>query len=324
MNRRKFIAIAGGASFAISQPVSPQAQSGPFGKVGILSFGRVSTSTTVTILRAEWQRLGYVEGEHVLLRGAEGDAMRLPGLVAELVGLKVRVIIAIGVGPVTAARQGTSTTPIVAIDLETDPVRAGYAVSFSRPTGNVTGLFMDMPSVAGKWIELLQEVAPTIKQVALIWDPATGPDQLESAKAAARSKRVDTVVIEANTAENYDEDFKVLAPDKPTGVVHLTAPAVRDAFPNIVAAAQKYQLPIISFQRINAQAGALLTYGPRQESYFPRAMMLADRIVKGANVKDLPIERPIHFELVVNLRTAKSMGISMPQSILLRADEVIE
>ena len=295
----------------------------PAGKIGYLALDPTSpNSGNVLLLRPAWQRLGYVEGETILLRFAERDARRLPQLVAELIALKVGVLIVVGGEAVRIVGQVTNVTPIVALDLETDPVRSGLAASFARPGGNVTGLFMDQPSLAGKWIELLREAVPTIERVALLWDPGTGRDQLEIAQAAARTKGLETVVIELSAVTNLDDALRGLASKQRTGIVVLTSPN----FPrgNFVQAAQKHRLPSIAFQANQAQAGVLMSYGPNREAYFPRVIVIADKILKGEKPGDIPIEQPNKFEFVINLKTAKAIGLRIPQSLLSRADEVIQ
>ena len=295
----------------------------PAGKIGYLGLDATSSSNAnVLLLRPAWQRLGYVEGETMLLRFAERDAQRLPQLVAELIALKVGVLIVVGGEAVRIVSQVTKVTPIVALDLETDPVRSGLAKSLARPGGNVTGLFMDQPSLAGKWIELLREAAPTIERVALLWDPGTGRDQLEVAQAAARAKGLETVVIEFSAVTNFDDALRGLGRGQRTGAVVLTSPI----FPrvNFAAAAQKYRVPSISYQANQAHSGVLMSYGPNREAYYPRAVVLADKVLKGEMPGDIPIEQPNKFEFVINLKTAKALGLTIPQSVLLRADEVIQ
>jgi putative ABC transport system substrate-binding protein len=275
-------------------------------------------------MRPIWKSLGYVEGETVLLRGAEGDPRRLPALVAELISLEVAVLIAVGPAAVRAASQATKTTPIVAVDLETDPVRAGLAASFGKPSGNVTGLFLDQPSLAGKWLELLRDAAPQIERIALIWEPTSGSDQLDAAKAAARAIGIEVQVLEVRTTEGYDDAFRSLGVARRTGIVQLGSPALTMPAARLGDAALNYRLPTISFYTPHAKAGALLSYGPNLEVYFPRAATLADKIINGAKPGDLPIEQPDRFQLIINLRTAKALGMSISPTLLARADEVIE
>jgi putative ABC transport system substrate-binding protein len=322
MKRRGLIS---GALSLLAAPGAPWAQSPrPPGKIGYLHPRTVAPDhPTLVILRRAWQALGYVEGQSVLLRSAEGDERRLADLVHELIGQGAEVLIVVGAAAVRAASQATRSVPIVAIDLETDPVRAGYAASFARPGGNVTGLFLDQPSLAGKWIELLREAAPDMQRLALLWDRSTGIDQLEIAKAAARAKGFEALVLELGAVTSFDAALRPLAGPPRTGIVPMSSPGFVVRVAPFAAAAIKYRLPTIGFLSTYAAAGLLMSYGPVQDLYFVRAVGFADRILKGAKAGDLPIEGPDRFELVINLRTARLIGSTVPQSLLLRADEVI-
>jgi putative ABC transport system substrate-binding protein len=297
----------------------------PVRKIGYLHSRTIAPDhATLIALRPAWQALGYVEGETVLLRSAEDDASRVPALVAELIGLGAGALIVVGAAAVRAASQATRTTPIIAIDLETDPVRAGYAASFARPGGNVTGLFLDQPSLAGKWIDLLREATPDIGRLAVLWDRSTGPDQLAIAEAAARAKGFEAVVLELGAIKSFDDALRGLRGKPRTGVVPMSSPGFLLVAASLAAAAQKYRLPTIGFLKPYARAGLLMSYGPIQEVYFPRAVAFANKVLNGANPGELPIERPDRFELVLNFKTARAIGVTIPRSLLLRADEVIE
>jgi putative ABC transport system substrate-binding protein len=275
-------------------------------------------------MRPVWHSLGYVEGETVLLRAAEYDLRRLPELVAELISLNVGVLIVTGPAAVRAAAQVTKTTPIVAIDLETNPIRAGVVASFNRPGGNVTGLFMDQASLAGKWVELLREAAPWIERVGLVWDPGSVQDQRDAAIVAARTKRIEAPVLEVHTTEGFEAAFRGLGGEHRTGVVLLGSPDLTRPLARFGDAALKLRLPNISFYPPHAKAGALMAYGPNIQDYFPRAAILADKILKGAKPGELPIEQPAVFEFVINLKTAKALGLTVPLIMQMSADEVIE
>lgn len=323
IDRRTFISSLLGL---IGAPYLAQAQAPrPAGKIGYLALDAALTANSnnanVLLLRPAWQQLGYVEGETMLLRFAEHDAQRLPQLVAELIALNVGVLIVVGGESVRIVSRVTRVPPIVALDLETDPVRAGLAKSFARPGGNVTGLFMDQPSLAGKWIELLREAVPSIERVALLWDPGTGRDQLEIAQAAARAKGLETVVIEFSPVTNFDDTLRDLGRGQRTGIVVLTSPR----FPrrNVAAAAQKHRLPSIAFQANQVEGGMLMSYGPNRKVYFPRVVVLADKILKGEKPGDIPIEQPTTFELAINLKTAKAIGLTIPKLLQARADYLI-
>src|SRR5262245_3922589 len=296
-------------------------------KIGYLHTGMRTMSPPPIALsstRRVLQVLGYTEGD-LILPSADGDPKRLPELAAELINLKVGVLIAVGPAAMRAASQATNTTPIVAVDLETDPVRAGFAATFARPGGNVTGLFLNQPAIAGKWLELLREAVPSIERVALVWDPTTGSDQLEAAKVAARRIGIDALVLEVRTSEEYDEAFGGLGGARRTGIVQLGSPVLtQPPVARLGEAALKHQFPTISFFAPHAKAGALLSYGPNVELYFPRAAVLADKIINGAKPAELPIEQPDHFQLIINLKTAKALGRIIPPTLLARPDEVIE
>jgi putative tryptophan/tyrosine transport system substrate-binding protein len=295
------------------------------GKIGYLHGQSIAPEhPTLKALRPVWQKLGYVDGQTVLLRSADDDERRVPELVAELIGLGAGVLIVSGVAAVRAASRATQTTPIVAIDLVTDPVRAGYAASFNRPGGNVTGLFMDQPSLAGKWIDLLREVAPDIKRLAILWERSTGAEQLEVAKAVARAKGLALVILELEAIKSFSETLRALRGKPKTGVVVLSSPRFIMVSASFAAAAQEHRLPVIASLKAYARSGVLMTYGLVQEDYFPRAVAFADKILKGAKPGDLPIEAPTRFELVLNRKTAKAMRLTIPTQLLLRVDEVVE
>jgi putative tryptophan/tyrosine transport system substrate-binding protein len=295
------------------------------GKIGYLHQQTTAADhPTLKILGEAWRKLGYVEGETVLLRAAQGDGQRVPALVNELVAQGAGVLIVVGPVAVRAATRATRLTPIVAIDLDTDPVQAGYATSLARPGGNVTGLFMDQPSLAGKWIDLLREAVPGLQRLAILWDRGSGIGQLEIAKTVARAKGFDAIVLEFSTMASYSEGLSPLRGKPVTGIVTLISPRFTATAAAFAPAAQALSLPTISFLRAHARSGVLMSYGPIQGEYFARAVILADRILKGAKAAELPIEGPDRFELVINRKTATAMGLAIPPSLLLRADEVIE
>ena len=323
MKRRQSITTVVGL-LGVVQGVVAQGSRAP-GKIGYLHPRTVAPDhSTLKILRPAWQGLGYVEGESFLLRSAQDDARQLPGRVNDLLGQGVGVLIVVGAAALKAASEVTRTVPIIAIDLETDPVSAGYAASFARPGGNVSGLFLDQPSLAGKWIELLREAAPDIERVALLWDRVTGVGQVEVAKAAARAKGLEAVVLELTTSGNFNEVLRPLAGRPKTGIVQIGTAGFAVVAERFAAAARKHHLPTIGFLKIYALAGVLMSYGPIQEFYFPRAVGMADKVLRGASVAQMPIEGPDRFELVINMASARAIGLKIPAALLLRADEVIQ
>ncbi len=323
MDRRQLAIGLCGAAIA---PAGAWAQSaGPKGKIGYVHPVTIDPAhITFSILQKAWRRLGYVDGKDVVARSARDDPRRLPTVVAEVIGEGANVLIVVGADAVRSAARATSTVPIVAIDLETDPVRTGLISSYSRPGGNVTGLFLDLPSLATKWIELLREAAPGLDRIALVWDRSTGTDQLDIAIDIANKIGIEVVSLAVRPSDNFESEFAKLSGPGKTGIVQLTFPGISTVAAGYAAAAEKHKLPTIAFLRVVAHAGVLMSYGPSQEHYFPRAVELADKILNGANVGEIPIERPAKFEFVVNLKTAQALGLTLPPSILVRADEVIE
>ena len=324
MKRRRWlnVLIAVGMQ-SLQQAVLAQRSPGAL-KIGYLHPRTIAPDhPTLAILRAAWIKLGYVEGGSVLLRSAGDDLSRVPALMSELAGLGAGVVIVVGAAAVKAAARATRTTPIVAIDLESDPVRAGYAASFARPGGNVTGLFLDQPSIAGKWIDLLREAAPDLERLVILWDAGTGQEQLEIAKAVSRAKGYEALVLELGAIRDFDVALRPFAGRPRAGIVQLTSPGFVVRAADFAAAARKHRIPAVSFLKAYAQAGVLMTYGPVQEVYFGRAVGLADQILKGAKPGDIPIEAPDRFELVINRDSAKQLGLVIPQALLLRADEIL-
>jgi len=279
-------------------------------------------SPTLRVLKAAWEPLGYTEPESVMLRSAADNPTRLPKLASELVELGAGVLIAVGPAAVKAASE--LGMPVVGIDLESDPIRNGLAASFARPGGNVTGLFVDQPSVAGKMIDLLKEAVPTLQRVAIMSTPSTTPHQVEAALGAARARRLTGVLVEKSPAVTYEQVFSGLGGNGGTGVVQLGSPGFILDSRSFAIAAEKSKLPTVAFLKVYVADGVLMSYGPNTDVYFSRAVVFADRILKGERPGELPIEQPAHFEFVINLKTAKALGLTVPPTLLARADEVIE
>ena len=293
-------------------------------KIGYLHPVANENTFTFPLLRARWRELGYVEGETVLPRAAQGDVARMPDLIAELISLGAGVLVVVGLAAIKAALAAAPATPVVALDLETDPVRAGLVSSWAKPGGNLTGLFLDQTSLTGKWLELLREVEPGLKRVALAWDPATRPDQLEAAQTAARALGIESLTLKVSRPEEFEAAFATLGNETATGVVLLGSPTLT-ARPHLFAdAALKFKFPTVSFFKPVARAGGLMTYGPALEAYFPRAISMAHAILNGAKPGEMPIEGPDHYELVINMRTVKALGLAVPPALLVAADEAIE
>jgi len=322
MKRRDFIGLAG-ASIAAWPGRRAWSQSIRSKKIGYLHPLSIEPGLLlIPLLRKRWTDLGYVEGETVLLRTARGDLARLPDLVRELVGLDVGVLVVVGLPAAKAALAAAPGVPIVVIDLETDPLKAGFIDSWAKPGRNLTGLFLDQTSLTGKWVSLLREIVPGLTRLALVWDPSTRPDQLEAARVTAGAAGFQTQTLELTRPEQFGDALADL--EGGTGVLLLASPALTANPPLFAASALKFSLPSITIWKPIVKAGGLISYGPSLEPYFPRAITLADKILGGTRPGDIPIERPDRYELVVNLKTAGRLGLGMPRSIEATADEIIE
>lgn len=294
-------------------------------KIGYLSPG---AHPLQQVFRDELRRLGHVEGTSFTIeyRSAEDRFERLPELARELVAVDVDVIVAQVTQAAIAAKRATATIPIVMIGVS-DPVASGLVASLARPGGNVTGTSAVAAGVVGKQLELIRELVPGISSVAALWNPANRvfqQQQLNEAKAAAAELQLQLRLVEARGAEELDAAFAALAHEAPAALLVMGDPLFIAHAGRVAELALKYRLPSVGGARINAQAGVLLTYGPNYDDAYRRAAVYVDRILKGAKPADLPVERSARFELVVNARTARALGMKPPQSILLRADQVIE
>jgi putative tryptophan/tyrosine transport system substrate-binding protein len=323
MRRREFTGLVGGSLAVWPLQAARSQPAGKPRKIGYLHPYTIAPGMILlSSLRKRWLELGYVEGETILLRSAQGDVSRMPDIVRELVGLGVGVLVVVGLPAARAALSAAPGTPVVAIDLETDPVKAGFIDSWARPGRNLTGLFLDQTSLIGKLVALLREVKPDLRKVAIVWDPDTRPDQLEAARVAAGAAGLQTQTLELARPELFSDAFAKL--ESGTGVLLLASPALTSNPSLFAAATLRFRLPSISIWKPSAKAGSLLSYGPTLEPYFPRAITIADRILSGTKPGEIPVERPDLYELVINLRTAGQLGIEIPPSLAAAANETIE
>ncbi len=236
------------------------------------------------------------------------------------------VLVAIGPAAVKVAAAATTSIPIVAVDLESDPVDAGYARSIAHPGGNVTGLFLDLPGLTGKLLELIKEAGHGIQRVGILRDVSAGPWQLAAARAAAQRLGLDIQVLEIGRPDDFDQAFDVCVKNKSQALVELSSPLLNSGplEARVAAFAINQRLPTISMFRSFAQNGGFLAYGPDQRAYLRRVAACVDKVLKGSRAAEVPIEQPTMFEFVVNLRTAKAIGLTVPPSLLQRATEVIQ
>jgi putative ABC transport system substrate-binding protein len=268
-----------------------------------------------------------VEGKSITLeeRSAQGRHERFRELALELVGLNVSVIVTVGTPATLAAKQATTTIPIVMASAG-DPVRSGLVSSLAHPGGNVTGLTILGPGLAAKRLELLKEAVPTMSRVALLWNPAN-PDQrfsFEEVQAAARALGARVHSVEARNREEVEQALAALKQDRPSALL-MTADTVHQRYiERIVASMAELRLPAMYQLREAVDRGGLMSYGASMSDLSRRAATYVDKILKGAKPGDLPVEQPTKFELVINLKTAKALGLTIPPSVLARADEVIE
>jgi putative ABC transport system substrate-binding protein len=270
--------------------------------------------------------LGWIEGQNITLeyRFGERDEGKLRNAALELVRLSVDVIVAISSSSLQAARTATATIPIVAIDLETDPVASGLAKSIARPGKNVTGLFLDLPELNGKRLQLLREVVPGLTRVAVLWDPSLDPAPLKAAEAAARTVNVLLQPVSVRRPADFDQALRAATAQRAGAIMVIQSPMLDVHDRDIAGLAAQRRLPSIALFRRFTESGGLVSYGPDLNALFEQAAHYVDRILKGAKPGDLPIERPARFELVINMKTAKALGLTIPPSLLLRADQIIE
>jgi putative ABC transport system substrate-binding protein len=321
------------AVFLLAVPLAAEAQ--PAAKVyriGLLGGGSPPTAPEAASRLGEGfsqglRELGYVESQNILIEVRYyGDRTeRLPALAAELVRLNVDVIVAGGPPAPEAAQRATSTIPIVMV-FHPDPVGSGLVVSLARPGGNVTGLSSLSPELIGKRVQLLKEAVPGISRVAVLSNPTVPSHALDlrEAEVAARSLKVQLQVLEAQAPSDFASAFSAMTKDRAGALIALGGSIFYGHRTRIVELAAQSRLPAMYTVKEYAEAGGLMAYGPNFRENWRRAATYVDKILKGAKPADLPVEQPTKFELVINLKTAKALGLTIPQSLLGRADEIIQ
>jgi ABC-type uncharacterized transport system substrate-binding protein len=299
-------------------------------RVGVLRHARQADEPRLRHLedfRQGLRELGYLEGQNILLevRWSEERPDRLPELAAELVRLKMDVLVVHGPQGVRAARDATSTIPIVMARMD-DADQLGFVVSLARPGGNITGLSFQTGELSGKWLELLKEAVPGLSQVAVLWDTTGAEHQRRTLEQAAPALRVHPQIFEVRGPDDLDGAFAAAHTAQAEGLVILGSPLLTYQASQLAALAAKHRLPAIYANRRLAEAGGLMTYGPKESDpswSFGRAAVFVDKILKGAKPAELPVEQPTQFELVINLKTAQALGLTIPPTLLFQADEVI-
>ena len=325
MMRREFIALLGGAA---AWPVAARAQQpGKLRTIGFLGQStRSAASEWVAAFVQRLRELGWMEGRTITIeyRWSEGRAERFAQIAAEFVRLKVDVILTSGTPEVLAAKQATSVIPIV-FATAGDPVGNGLIASLARPGGNVTGMSLQSNDTAGKRVELLREVVPGLHRLAILANVGnyTGALEMGEAESAARTVGLDVVRLEIRRAQDIAPAFEAFK-GRAEALYVTTDPILNSNHVRIVTLANLARLPMIATQREFVDGGGLMSYGPNYSDLFRRAGDYVDKILRGAKPGELPVEQPTKFDLVINRTTAKALGLMIPESFLLRADEVIE
>src|SRR5215472_8402993 len=305
MRRREFISLI--VSTAAAWPLAARAQQPKIPKLGFLYPGPSTVATTrIDAFLGGLRAAGYRVPEEVefISRFANGDPTRLAPMAIELVDQNVDVIAAVSTPVALAVRAATTTIPIVAFDLETDPVATGMIASLARPGGNITGLFFDFPEFRTKLLELLKEVVPSLSKIAVIWDPYSGPAQLKSIEVAAEAIKLKLEKLEVRNAAELNQAF-----DTAKRAAELTL---------------RHRLPAVTLFSEFTRNGGLMSYGPNILDIYRHVGGIVAKVLQGSKPADLPVELTTNFELVVNLKTAKALGLTFPLPLLGRADQVIE
>lgn len=325
--------LAAVALVLLAAPLAAEAQRpGRLHRIGFLAISPITPATAETqriwdAFRQGLREHGWVEGKNIVIesRSWEGKAERLPDVAAEMVRLKVDVIVAIAAQGALAAKSATKTIPVVALGI-TDPVGSGLVTSLARPGGNVTGLSVMAPDLVGKQVELMKEVLPRLSRVAILWNPAhpVHPQLLKEGKVAAQALGVQLQPLEARVPGDFEAAFSAMAKGRAEALLVLVDPTYYLHRITLVELAATTRLPAMYGLTGFVIEGGLMGYGPDLVEHFRQGAGYVDRILRGAKPANLPVEQPTKFELLINLKTAKALGLTLPQSLLLRADRVIE
>jgi putative ABC transport system substrate-binding protein len=328
MRRRQFITLLGGAA---AWPIAASAQPGDRVRhIGVIMPSDENDSEYKTRLSAFTQALaglGWTDGRNVRidLRWASADINRIQAVAQQLVGLQLDIILTSGTPPAAAVQRETRTIPVVFANVA-DPVASGIVARLDRPSGNITGFGILETSLGGKWLELLSEIAPGLRRIAIMFNPdtATGLLYAPSLETAARSLKVEPVIAPVHSDEEIETAIIALGREPGGGLVAMPDTFMTAHRAAIISAAARNNVPAVYSQSSFVRDGGLLSYGTDRVDSYRRAATYVDRILRGAKPGDLPVQFPTKLEMVLNLKTARVLGLTVPQSILLRADEVIE
>ena len=323
MRRRDF--IKGIAGSAAAWPLVARAQQSA--KIPIIGFlGLAPEFSGVQALRAGLRDLGYIEGRNVIIVWQwAGKVEQLPGLAAELVALPVDVIFAPSSTFVEAARKATSTIPIV-FAVHADPVGLGHVASLAQPGGNITGMSMLLTELAAKGLEVMTETVPQLRRLGILWNPTTPshPRALKAIEAAGEKLGVQLRMVPSQTLEDFDGAFSTMKQEAVDGLLAVASPLIVAQAAPLAGFALKHRLPGMFPFKENVEAGGLVSYGADRDDLYRRAAAYVDKILKGIKPADIPVEQASKYQLVINLKTAKALGLKLPPQVLARADEVIE
>ena len=329
MSNNIYIIVLSAMLFALCSSAEAQ-QAKKVRRIGYLSpFDPARESTRSEAIRLALREHGYIEGQNIAIeyRYGEGKLDRYPELAAELVRLKVDIILTGGDPLIRAAKNATKTIPIVMTGAGSDPVKAGLIDTLDRPGGNVTGITLFYRELGGKRLELLKEAVPKLARVAVLYDPANAASVIEVKEdlpVAARALKLTLQLWEIRAADDFDRVFAAMNKQSPDGLYVPASGAVINAnLKRIVALALKSRLPAMYYSSLAVDVDGLMSYGADLEESYRRVAFYVDKILKGAKPADLPVEQPMKFEFIVNLKTAKQIGLTIPQSVLYRADKVI-
>ena len=327
MNRRAFVSAVGMSALAAPLRLAAQ-QPQRVPRVGYLfSFTPAEGRHLWEACRQGLRELGYVEGQNIVLepRWADGRHERLPELAADLARLKVDVIVSAATPASRAAKAATSSIPIVIVAVG-DPVKVGLVASLARPGGNVTGLSLLTTELSGKRLELLGQVVRNMPRVAILMNPDNPVTAvfLEETRVAAQTLGVQLQLLEARNPRDIEQVFDAAAGERAAALIVFDDPVLWSHRKQIVPLAAKRRLPVMYGLREFVDDGGLMSYGPDRVDHYRRTAVYVDKILRGAKPADLPVEQPTKFELVINMKTAKALGLTIPQSLLVRADQIIQ
>ncbi|HKW93330.1 MAG TPA: ABC transporter substrate-binding protein [Methylomirabilota bacterium] len=326
MDRRIFLGtLTGGLLAAPLAARAQQAETKTY-RIGVLYPGadNIVFRSNFGGFRQALGSAGYVHGRNLELDVRTGDGRALAPLAADLTRRHPDLILAVARPGVLAMYTLGSTIEVVALDLESDPVASHFVKTLARPAGHISGVFMDFPELAGKWLQILQTIDQRLTRVVLLWDPSTGPAQLDAARQAARTLKLAVYPVEARSTAEIRSAFHVAMRERPNGMAVLTSPVFNSGRREIAELAARNRLPTLLPFLGYAEDGGLVSYGPDVIAMYAQAGAIALKMLAGTPAAQIPVERPTRFTLSINLKTAKALGLTIPQSLLQRADQVIE